>query len=58
MVMSIPNTPKAGKRPCLGDAIHFSSGDLQEILHSHEDPLVIEVDIEADTTKRSLFLVD
>lgn len=31
------DTWNARKIPCLDDAIHFSDGDLEEILHLHED---------------------
>lgn len=43
--MSGFNTCKAGKRPCLNDTLHFSDGNLEEILHSHKNPLIINVDI-------------
>lgn len=46
--MSTTDTRKGGKRPCLDDTIHFFDGDLKEILHPHEDPLIIKADIEVD----------
>lgn len=43
--MSALDTCKVRKRPCLNDAICFLDGDLEEIFHPHEVPLVINANI-------------
>lgn len=47
-VMPTSYSRRVRKWQCHDDAIYFNDGDLKEILHPHEDPLLVEVKIRSE----------